>query len=77
MDFTSFIRNFLEQFEDPDSIVLNEETKFRELNGWSSLVAFSVMAMADEEYGVIISANDITGISTIKDLFEMINSRIQ
>lgn len=72
MDIKDFIENFAEQFDDTTVEMLNEETKFRELDEWSSLVALSVIAMVDEVYGVTLSGEDIRGSGTIGDLFNKI-----
>lgn len=45
-----FIVNFADQFDDLDASTISAETNFRELDGWSSMVALSVMAMVDDEY---------------------------
>lgn len=42
-----FIVNFADQFDDLDASTISAETNFRELDGWSSMVALSVMAMVD------------------------------
>ena len=43
-----FIVNFADQFDDLDASTISAETNFRELDGWSSMVALSVMAMVDD-----------------------------
>ena len=50
MDLNDFIEHFAEQFDETEKIVFTAETVFKELDEWSSLIALSVMAMADEEY---------------------------
>ena len=53
MEIKEFIENFAEQFDDTTVDVLSVETKFRELDEWSSLIALSVIAMVDEAYGTV------------------------
>ena len=53
MEIKEFIQNFADQLDDTDAEVLTPETKFRELDDWSSLAALSIIAMVDEEYGVL------------------------
>ena len=77
MEIKSFIENFADQFEDMDPNVLTPETEFKELEGWNSLVALSVIAMIDEEYDVVVKGNEITGARTINDLFETVQSRVE
>lgn len=75
MDLREFIENFANQFDETDARVLSGETKFKELDEWSSLIALSVIAMVDEEYDVTIKGEDIRNSDTIVDLFNTINSK--
>lgn len=75
MEIKDFIENFADQFDDTDASVLTAETKFKELDEWSSLVALSVIAMVDDEYDVAIKGDDIRNAETIQDLFNVVKSR--
>ena len=77
MEIKSFIENFADQFEDMDPNVLTPETEFKELEGWNSLVALSIIAMIDEEYDVMVKGNDITCATTIEDLFKTVQSKVE
>ncbi len=74
MDINAFIKNVADQFEETD-IEFTPETKFRELTEWSSLMALSVIAMVDDEYGVVIKGDDLRSVVTIQDLFQIVKSR--
>ncbi|RZK56555.1 MAG: acyl carrier protein [Pedobacter sp.] len=75
MEENDFVKNFAQQFDetDPQSISIN--TNFKDLDEWSSLVALSLMAMVDEEYGVRITADDFKNSSTLADVLEIIKER--
>lgn len=73
MEIKNFIESFAAQFDDTDASVFNTDTKFKELDEWSSLIALSVIAMVDEEYNVSISSDMIRESETIGDLFARIN----
>lgn len=75
MEIKEFIENFADQFDETDASELSAETKFKELDEWSSLVALSVIAMVDEEYEVAIKGDDIRNAETIQDLFNVVESR--
>ena len=75
MGIKEFIENFADQFDDTDASDLSGDTKFKELDEWSSLIALSVIAMVDEEYDVTIKGDDIRGSETIQDLFNIVESR--
>lgn len=73
MEMNEFIQNFADQLDDTNAEMLTPETVFRELDDWSSLAALSVIAMADEEYGVAIESDTFKNAKTIQDLFNLIN----
>ncbi len=76
VDEKQFIQNFADQFDDePEGLTL--ETRFRDIDEWSSLIALSEMAMCDEEYDVIISANEMENANCIVDLYNIVNERYQ
>lgn len=75
MEIRDFIENFAEQFDDTTVEMMSVETKFRELNEWSSLIALSVIAMVDEVYGVTINGEDIRSSQTIGELFNRIENK--
>lgn len=76
MDINDFINNLADQFDDLDPSVITPETDFKQLEGWNSLVALSVIAMVDEEYNVILKGNDILGAATVEDLFNSVLSKL-
>lgn len=73
MEIKDFIEKFAEVLDDMDPAQLSPETKFRDLDDWSSIAALGVIAMADEEYGVEISGNELRNAQTIKELFDLMN----
>lgn len=75
MELNDFIENFTEQFDDLDSVNLNSETRFKELDEWSSLVALSLIAMVDEVYNITITGEDIRESTTVGELFERIKNK--
>lgn len=76
MELKDFIENFAAQFDDTDASEIKAETVFKELDEWSSLIALSVIAMADEEYEVALKGEDIRTSNTVEDLFNLIKSRV-
>lgn len=75
MEIKDFIANFADQFDETDAEVFTPETKFRELEEWSSLIALSVIAMIDEEYDVTMKGDDIRNSNTIEDLYNIVKAR--
>ena len=56
----------------PETEDLKENTKFRELDEWSSLAVLSVIAMLDEEYDTQIENADFKKLQTISDIVQFI-----
>jgi len=75
MELNDFIKNFASQFDETQESVFQANTKFKELDEWSSLMALSIIAMVDDEYEVAIKGDDIKKSSTIEELYEIIKSK--
>lgn len=75
MDINEFIDKFAEIFDDTDRNEFQADTKFKELDEWSSIMALNVIAMVDDEYDVLLKGDDIRGSETITQLFEIVKSR--
>jgi len=77
MEIKEFIEYFAEQFDDTELSEFKPETVFHELDEYSSLIALSIIAMVDEEYGVTLNANDMSSAVTIEDLFNTVKSKAE
>ena len=75
MELKEFIENFAAQFEETQSNEITAITIFKDLDEWSSLTALSVIAMADEEYEVVLTGDDIRNSTTVNDLFELVKAK--
>lgn len=75
MNINEFIEHFAEQFEETDAAEFKADTKFRDLDEWSSLMALNIIAMVDEEYDVTLKGADIENSATIEDLFNTVKSK--
>ena len=76
MEIKEFIENFAAQFDETDASVFTAETRFRDLEEWSSLIGLSIIAMVDEEYDVTLKGDDIKTSSTIQDVFEKVQAKL-
>lgn len=72
MDQDLFITCLIEQFDDCITENVTKETRFRELDGWSSYTALSIMAVVDEEYGVQLTADEMRSAETFEELFNLV-----
>lgn len=73
MNINEFVDKVAEQYDDVSG--LTPETKFREVDGWCSIVALSIISMVDEEYDVSLSGNDIKESITIMDIYDKVLAR--
>ena len=75
MNLQEFIENFADQFDETEASEITATTNYRELEEWSSLIALSIIAMVDDEYDVTLKGDDITGCTTVEDLFNLVQSK--
>ena len=75
MEIKEFIEKFAEIFDDTDAATLTPETKFRELDEWSSLSALGVIALADEEFDVELSGNEMKKANSIQELYDLLSNK--
>lgn len=72
MDLEKFIAAFAEQFDETDASEITAETKFHDLEEWSSLIAMGVIAMAKTQYGKSVTGKEIRQCVTVTDLYNLI-----
>lgn len=75
MELNEFVAHFAEQFEDTEKSVFTPETKFRELEEWSSLMSLSIIAMVSEEYDIVLNGHDMRQANTIEELFNIAKNK--
>lgn len=64
--------NQMAELLEVDSVNLQDEiTSF---DAWDSLTSLSIIALADDEYSVAISAQDIINAKTIEGLYQFIQT---
>lgn len=74
MELQQFVEKVKEQYDDaPEDF--SADTRFRELDEWSSLISLSIIAMVDDEYDIVIKASDIRSVNTVGELFDVVNSK--
>lgn len=75
MDLETFINQIAEQLVATPSEMISPSTMFRDLDEWDSITALSIIAMADEKYGVELTGEDLRESNTVLELFERIQSK--
>ena len=72
MELNDFVVHFAEQFEETDPSEITAQTKYKDLDEWSSLLAFAIIAMVKVEYDKIVTGAEIRHCNTVEDLFNAI-----
>jgi acyl carrier protein len=76
IDISTFVLNFASQFDETPIEAFTAETKFKELDEWSSMTALVIIAMVDKDYKVKLSGNEIKISNTVQDIFETIIAKV-
>lgn len=72
VDINGFIAKLEIEFEDIAPGTLLPSTNLRELDIWDSMHALILIALVDIEYDVTITADEIAGVGTIQDIFNIV-----
>ncbi|MBO7416867.1 MAG: acyl carrier protein [Bacteroidaceae bacterium] len=75
MDINSFIELVANQFVNTEPSEFKPDTKFRELDEFSSLIALYIIGEVFEVYGVSLKSADILSAVTIQDLFCIVEAK--
>ena len=59
---------FLDRMSNVLEAPVSAETRFREVEGWSSLMAFGILVTLENDYGVRMDVAGLEAMSTIGDL---------
>ena len=71
MEIKEFIKRFAECIEIENVDALTPETRFRDLDEWSSLSVMLTIAFMDEEFDKQVSNITIKEANTIQDLYDL------
>lgn len=72
MEINEFIENFVDQFDDLELADVKPESVMRDFDEWSSMIGLSLLNMADKEYGVKLTFEELRNAITVQDLFDTI-----
>jgi acyl carrier protein len=75
MTLNEFVARFAEEFDETPKEDFTPSTIFKDLDEWGSLTALSIVSMVDEEYDKRITGADLRSVSTIEDLYNLIEAK--
>nr|WP_308757647.1 phosphopantetheine-binding protein [uncultured Bacteroides sp.] len=75
MTLEEFVERFAEEFDETPVEEFAPETEFKALDEWSSLSGLSIISMIDEEYEKQITGAELRSVSTIEELYKLVESK--
>lgn len=72
MSKEAFLKGFQEQFDETDIELITFETKYKDLDEWSSMMALIIIAFIDDSYSVNLSGDDFKNSETVEDLYQIV-----
>lgn len=75
MELEKFVKDFANQLDETDPETVTAETVYKELDEWSSLIAFAVIAMVKVEYDKTVTGAEIRHCNTVEDLFNLVAAK--
>ena len=72
MNKEDFLLGFQEQFEDTDPSLITFETKYKDLDEWSSMMSLIIIAFVDESFMVTLSGDDFRNTFTVEELYNIV-----
>ena len=75
MTLDEFVARFAEEFDETPEEEFKAETVFKDLDEWGSLTALSIISMVDEEYDKRVTGADLCSVSTIEELYNLVESK--
>lgn len=75
MEIQEFVANFANQFDDTEIEIFNSETRFRDLEEWSSLIGLAVLNMIAKKYEVKVTPAELKSVETIEALYNLVASK--
>lgn len=77
MEQKDFFLALEDAFDETNIEDLTLETKFRELDEWSSITALSVIASIDDAFGVTLTGDFIKSVNTLGEIYNEVKNRIK
>ena len=74
MEMNDFIKDIADQFDDTELSQFTPATNFRELEEWSSLIAFAVLSIIEKKYAQI-NVDELRQVNSIQELYELVISK--
>ena len=74
-DISEFIKKIEFEIDEIEAGTLKPDTKYREMEDWSSMLGLIFIALIDTEYGITINGEELINAITIQDLYDVVKSK--
>ncbi len=74
-DINKFIEKLEGEFDEVAKGTLTPQTSFKDIQGWSSMLALVLIALIDSEYNVLLNGEDLRQATTIQDVYDVVKSK--
>jgi acyl carrier protein len=75
MEWKEFEENVRETLEIEDDVTINKDDVLENTEYWSSMHALLIMALAESEYDISLTGEELRNSKTLSDLFELFQSK--
>ena len=71
-----FIKNFAAQWDETEMSEFTPDCEFHDLEEWSSLTGLAILNMIAKKYGVKVAPSELKACVTIKDVYDVVQSKM-
>lgn len=75
MNKEEFLIGFQEQFDDTDPSLISFETKYKDLDEWSSMMSLVIIAFVDDSFGATLAGDDFRNTTTVEELYNIVANK--
>lgn len=77
MEQKDFFLALEDAFDQTNVVELTLDTKFRELDEWSSITALSLIASIDDAFGVTLTGDFIKSVHTLGEIYDEVKAQLK
>jgi len=75
MNREEFLSGFQEQFDETDPSLITFETKYKDIDEWSSMMSLIIIAFVDDSFGVTLAGDDFKNTTTVEELYNVVANK--
>jgi acyl carrier protein len=76
MTLETFLEKLKLEFDDLNPESLTFDSSFKDIEQWSSMHALILIAFLNTEFDVILSGEELRGLSTIRELYNVVCKKL-